>query len=266
MPGNFNDLDDKFQLKPTDDDEKIFEEEYQMIEILRKKYGDQISSFSDKYLVWFLCSRRHNLDEIYPLIEKHLELKKKYSIDENFPSVKQKEMISLLSNMSWLYHRELSDRFGRPIEFVIMRHNNLTSPDERFMIATIFWKANQFLNAYSLRKLRDGFIWVCDMKGFSIFKNINMTTDRTTSAAISNAFPFRIRQVFIINGGILLSQILKLAKYILPSKISSRLKSVDLKELKESIDHIPTYIGGDFEYQLDPKTFLASIEPFDERK
>ncbi len=71
----FNDLDLKFQLQPEDDPDKIFAEEKEMIQELRKEFPNY-SEYSDKYLVTFLCARRHKLEETKKLMTKFMEKRK----------------------------------------------------------------------------------------------------------------------------------------------------------------------------------------------
>ncbi len=75
----FNDLDPEFQLQPGDDPEKIFPAEFEMIKELRKDFPD-FKEYSDKYLVIFLCSRRHDIEETKKVMKNYMENRKRLGL------------------------------------------------------------------------------------------------------------------------------------------------------------------------------------------
>jgi len=55
--------DERFQLTPDHDPEHIFPEELDMVATLRQRIPE-LKFYSDKWIVFFLCARRHVLDDV----------------------------------------------------------------------------------------------------------------------------------------------------------------------------------------------------------
>eukprot|EP01122_Echinamoeba_exundans_P002782 TRINITY_DN1276_c0_g1_i1.p1 TRINITY_DN1276_c0_g1~~TRINITY_DN1276_c0_g1_i1.p1 ORF type:complete len:131 (-),score=27.29 TRINITY_DN1276_c0_g1_i1:311-676(-) len=87
----FNDLDERFQIKPDMDPEYIFDEEKQMIAQLREKFAD-LKYYSDKMLCWFLCARRHIMDDVVKLVDKFLAKRREYNWLETIPDFSSQTM------------------------------------------------------------------------------------------------------------------------------------------------------------------------------
>jgi hypothetical protein len=98
----FNQLDERFQLLPGMDLEHIFPDEKAMVEELRSKIPDLIY-FSDKWIVFFLCARRHDLEETAGLIERHLALRREYNVSpKDVPDIfAEPECVKMIESRSY---------------------------------------------------------------------------------------------------------------------------------------------------------------------
>jgi len=94
----FNRLDERFQLTDAHDPEHIFPEELEMCKELRR-LRPELKKETDKFLVTFLCARRHKMDEVLVLLDKYLTKRKELGYDK-------KKATHRVSNFSLavLYH------------------------------------------------------------------------------------------------------------------------------------------------------------------
>lgn len=169
----FNDLAEKFQLTPEDDDETVFDEELELVAQLRAHYGSRIDVLSDRYLIWFLCARRHNMEQVIELLDNHLARRAECEYDTHEMSVLHPDGVSwLIKQQSWYFVPGMHDDFGRSLEVFIMKNNDPSkrSGDQKKMLRFLFWKADIYAASVPLRQLREGTVWVIDLKGFSIFR------------------------------------------------------------------------------------------------
>jgi hypothetical protein len=170
----FNELDEKFQLNPEDDDEKIFEEEIQMITELRNHFGKELDCLNDKFLAWFLCARRHNLEQVIELLHSFLSKRKESEYEDIAPSVDSfEELTWLISQRTWFFLPNLRDQYGRAVEFFVMRNNDAKKRqggDIKRLVRFLFWKADLYVASLPLRVLREGIVWTIDLESFSVWK------------------------------------------------------------------------------------------------
>ena len=82
----FNDLEPRFQIHSHHDENHIFPEEYEMIKRLRQEFPP-LQKWKDKKIVWYLCSRRHDFEQVRKIVSNHLTLLKKFGIDEKLPNL-----------------------------------------------------------------------------------------------------------------------------------------------------------------------------------
>jgi len=83
-------------LNEDHDPDHIFPEELEMIAELRKRMP-VLQFYSDKFLVYFLCARRHDIDEVETLLQRYIEVMKEFKFHKKFPSIKRDELQELLA-------------------------------------------------------------------------------------------------------------------------------------------------------------------------
>lgn len=81
-----NKLDEKFQITEKHDPDHIFPEELEYIKQLREEFPD-LQFYSDKWIVYFLCARRHDLDEVRELLGKFLKMRTDYGWRTSMPDI-----------------------------------------------------------------------------------------------------------------------------------------------------------------------------------
>lgn len=223
-----------------------------MIEELRQRVPD-LQWYPEKYIVVFLCARRHNLDDAEVLVKKFLDKKTELGYRWKAPEVTTDPDVQILSQEGagarW---PGAHDKYGRMINYFFMKNNQAKrDPETRFAALSkwSFFEIEWLIFTEPLYNLRQGLIWVMDCKDFSITKNIDMSPQfRKWSDDVQGILPNRVRGIYIFNAGIFMKALVKLAKLVLPSKLSKRMHMIEEKNLNDFItkkEHLPTLYGGD---------------------
>ena len=107
-------MDIRFQLQPHHDPEHIFDEELEMVKILRERIP-ALEEWSDKFIVCFLCARRHDIEETVKLFEKHLSKAKDLGFDKALP--KLKDLVDWMREGCLLRYPGIYDKHGRTVQY-----------------------------------------------------------------------------------------------------------------------------------------------------
>jgi len=229
----FNRLDERFQWKPSLDDNHIFPEEIEMISKLRSIFPE-IEEWSDKRVLYFLFARRHDFEATKDLLKKHIAKRKELGFDMNSPTFHHVKD-AFKSQASNVVVKGAVDKHERLIVYYRIRHDlpkNLTIVQK---YAILFWETFYRCDAEPIRYLRNGIIIFVDFEGFG-FKNLDMSSEaKEFYNAMTGIFPRRIRQLYVVNGGAILRLALKAGKLILSKKIMKRITTLDKKMIKELI-------------------------------
>lgn len=152
-------------------------------------------------------------------------------------------------------HRSV-DKHGRLVYYFFLGRNSPRSLDT--MITFYMWECHFLCETESLANLRNGNLWVFDMDGFSLWKNVDMSSQgRSWASVMTGTFPFRIRGIVVLNAGFFTRALLGTAKLVLPAKLLKRISISSVNDLKALVpeEHLPTVYGGkhpcDFDKQLE---------------
>jgi hypothetical protein len=92
-----NQLDERFQLTPEHDREYIFDEERDMIQELRNEIED-LRFYTDKWICYWLFSRRHDLLAVKDLLRKYLQLRGELGWCTKMPDIHSAGVQDLISD------------------------------------------------------------------------------------------------------------------------------------------------------------------------
>lgn len=118
------------------------------------------------------------------------------------------------------------------------------------LLAYSMFEVDYWVETESLSRLRNGCLWICNMEGFSMMKNIDMSAEgRKWGAAVSGNFPNRIRGALIFRVGWLARVILAAAKILFPKKIAKRFTIVKEVDIAAQVpkQHLLKEYGGEME-------------------
>lgn len=152
-------------------------------------------------------------------------------------------------------HRAV-DKHGRLVYYFFLGRNSPRSLET--MITYYMWECHFLCETESLANLRNGNLWVFDMDGFSLWKNVDMSSQgRSWAGVMTGTFPFRIRGIIVLNAGFFTRALLGTAKLVLPAKLLKRISISSVSDIKALVDeeHLPEKYGGkhpcDFDKQLE---------------
>jgi len=222
-----NTLDERFQWREGLDPDHIYDEEREMICQLRERVP-QLSSESDNFVATFLFSRRHNISATIEVLNTFYQKKalvQHLFPDQHVPSFKYSNLAELLSvgGVSMLQPRGHRDHQGRMIRYFIMERENTSARSLENTILAGIWQTYYLVATEPLNAWRCGTVMVLDMKNAG-FRNIDLSPKgREILKSMQGIFPFRITEIILINGGMLISVMIAAAKLVLPRKFMDRL-------------------------------------------
>jgi len=240
--GNFkteNDLDARFQWREGLDPDYIFDEEKEMIKELRLQVP-QLETETDKFVATFLFSRRHDITATVEVLNTFYETKERLAHlfpGQHAPTFKYSHLAEQLSDggVSMLQPKGFRDHKGRMIRHFVMERENTPARTLDHTLLASFWQTYYLVATEPLNAWRNGTILVLDMKNAG-FRNIDFSSKgREILKSMQGIFPFRIREVIMVNGGMVISALISTAKLILPKKFMDRVKNLDKKDLQQLI-------------------------------
>lgn len=207
-----------------------------MIKKLRARIP-QLAKETDKFIAVFLFARRHDMDETARLLQRFYKKKEEHQRmfpGQHIPSFKYNHF--LRDNMidgggSMLQPRGYRDNKDRILRYFLMGIDN---PQGRHLDETyvaFFWQTYYTIETEPLNAWRNGIAIVVDLKGAGL-SNLDLShKGREVHAALQGTFPFRIRAMHVVNGGWVISALMKGAKLVLPRKLYDRIKLMDASAL-----------------------------------
>jgi len=182
----FNSLDPRFQTTDKHDPEHIFPEELEMCKELRKA-RPELEKESDKFLVFFLCARRHVMADTLALLDKFLTKRKELGYDKKQVSHRVRrtsppqgcsfaDLIRLLSPLQDFEHvlkmganlhpPGAIDKHGRLLHYYWIGKDRPKDRTLEEFYAYFFWQVDILLKTEPLKYLRNGFLFIVNMSGF----------------------------------------------------------------------------------------------------
>jgi len=251
QPKTDNDLDVRFQWHEGLDPDHIFTEELAMIKELRGRVP-QLEKESDKFVACFLFSRRHNLEDTYELFQKFYKVKDRYAnyfAGNHQPSYKYTNGLAesvRVGAASMIHPRGCRDKKGRMLRYFFMGLDTPSARSLEYTYVNFFWQTYYIVGTEPLNAWRNGMAIVVDLKHAGL-KNLDFSSaGREIHSAMQGTFPFRVRSMLVINGGIIINALLKGAKLALPKKLYDRIKVLQEEQLKEHVplEHLFPQYGG----------------------
>mmetsp|Transcript_15939 Transcript_15939/g.22178 ORF Transcript_15939/g.22178 Transcript_15939/m.22178 type:complete len:369 (-) Transcript_15939:96-1202(-) len=225
----FNRLDERFQLQDHHDPEHIFPEEYEMIKVIRDKYPET-ATYSDKALCMFLCARRHVMEDVFVLVERHLKKRKELKLDTRSATVE--EAWKVLKTGQVFKFKHCIDKHERLViwgKFAAIEPK-MTTTEEKLI--SLYWEVDHVLKTEPLRYIRNGMIMIIDVAGGAMR---NLETSKELNEAMTGVLPRRIRKMYVLNGGFLIRMLMQAGKYILPKKLMKRVELLDMDQLRDLV-------------------------------
>lgn len=238
-----NRLDERFQLQDHHDPDHIFPEEYEMIKTIRERYPET-QTFSDKALVMFLCARRHVMEDVFVLVERHLKKRKELKLETRSATVE--EAWKVLKTGQALKFKHCIDKHERLIiwgKFAAIEPK-MTSTEEK--LVSLYWEVDHVLKTEPLRYIRNGYIMIIDVAGGAMR---NLETSKELTESMTGVLPRRIRKMYVLNGGFLIRMLMQAGKYILPKKLMKRVDMLDMDQLRDLVP--PQWLLKEYGGQLD---------------
>jgi len=268
-----NDLEERFQWHEGLDPDHIFDEEREMIKELRKNIP-QLQHETDKFIATFLFARRHNMKDVGALLKKFYHKKEEFASDLDFhrvPSVTYTKILSksseFVGNLPVFQPTGYRDNKGRMLKFMVVESFNPCSRDVAITYALCFWEVYYLVATEPLNAWRNGTVVVLDLKGAG-WRNVDPSAKgREAMKAFQGVFPARIRAVWGINGGILISTLMAAAKLVLPKKIMDRIKLMYAEDLKDLIpaQNLPVRFGGEASHDFTFDDYYTQIMETEDR-
>jgi len=267
-----NELDERFQWHEGLDPDHIFDEEKEMIHVLRSKIPD-LESEDEKFVATFLFARRHDIKEIEALLikffKKKRELQHKIFDGHHIPTLKYTKILQDNPNFGgspMLQPVGYRDNLGRMLRYLPLELDNPSSRDLPLTYAILFRHMYFQLGTEPLSAWRNGSVMILDMKNVG-WNNVDFSAKgREISRMVQGMFPTRIRALFLVNCGPLVSALSTAAKLVLPGKMMKRTKHISVEDLKDLIPPqylLPQYGGQSVEYGL-PEA-VKEVEVHEER-
>lgn len=255
----FNQLDERFQVLDHHDPEIIFPEEQEMCKELRTQ-RPELEKESDKFLVVFLCARRHSIEDTLKLLDKYMKKRKELGFDVNPPTLKDEALRNHLGAGIIMQQKGACDKFGRMLNYVYVSKDKPKDRPISTLYAYTFWDTTYQIQTETLKTLRNGCTMVIDFKGFGL-SNVDLSPKGIEfSKALSGVFPRRIRKVYLLNGGWLLKLISQAATLLLSKKLVDRMEIGDVAGLKNYVsdEWLLTSYGGKWDFTV--KDMVESFE------
>lgn len=269
----FNDLAPEFQLGPEHDDDHIFEREYELVAQVREKLPE-VKDWPVRYILIFLFARRHSVPHTVRLLQRHLNWVNHLGFEPISESkgrmypfkpeeLEEVEREYALFGGHTLYKHNLVDNHDRLLQYKIMRFWFPGSHKLRDYIATsVLWWYYYSWQFVPLKYHRNGHAVVVDMKGMG-WNNIQFTSEMKDFLTNATAgLPGRMRTCWIVNSNWMLSSAWAVIKYLLSSKILSRIHVVHAETLVNEIplDNLPTDLGGNWHPDLKKEWYNKVVE------
>jgi len=254
-----NELDERFQWHEGLDPDHIFDEEKEMIQVLRSKIPD-LEAEDDKFVATFLFARRHDMKDIESLLLKFFKKKRELQHEifdgQHIPTLKYTKILQDNPNFGgspMLQPVGYRDKLGRMLRYLPLELDNPSSRDLPLTYAILFRHMYFQLGTEPLSSWRNGNVMILDMKNVG-WNNVDFSSKgREISRMVQGMFPTRIRALFLVNCGPLVSALSTAAKLVLPGKMMKRVKHISVEDLKDLIPPqylLPQYGGQSREYGL----------------
>jgi len=254
-----NELDERFQWHEGLDPDHIFDEEKEMIQILRSKVPD-LEAEDDKFVATFLFARRHDMKDVEALLTKFFKKKRELHHEvfegQHIPTLKYTKILQDNPNFGgspMLQPVGYRDNLGRMLRYLPLELDNPSSRDLPLTYAILFRHMYFQLGTEPLNAWRNGTVMVLDMKNVG-WNNVDFSSKgREISRMVQGTFPTRIRALLMINCGPLVNALSTAAKLVLPRKMMKRVKHLSVEELKDIIPPhylLPQYGGQSAEFGM----------------
>lgn len=262
----FNQLDERFQWKLGMDDDHIFPEERAMILEIRNdtstQYHQYIKDWSDKRILYFILSRRHDMKEVKELFRVHFEKASQLGFldPNNYTFDKIRERFAEAKTNILI--KNAVDKHDRLILYYRIRYDIAKKNNDMHKYRFMFWETFFKCDIEPIKYLRNGLVIIVDMKDFGL-KNLDMSSEaKEFNKNMTGMFPRRIRAMMVVNGGTFLKMALAAGRLILSKKIMKRIIVLDKKSIKDMIPDkwLLTEYGGSLKLSFDESLKLIDQE------
>jgi len=252
-----NGLDTRFQWREGLPADYIFDEEKEMIKGLRDLVP-QLEYETDKFVATFLFSRRHDIVATKEVLESFFQ--NKVSIAHMFPgqhvpSFKYSNLVEALApgGQSMIQPKGFRDYKGRMIRHFVMEKEHTSARTLESTLLAGYWQTYYLIATEPLNAWRNGTVMILDMKNAGL-RNIDLSPKgKAILQAMQGIFPFRLREIIIVNGGMLITALVATARLVLPRKFMDRVQVIKEADLKHIIppQYLLRHYGGNADFWFD---------------
>eukprot|EP00294_Goniomonas_avonlea_P003833 CAMPEP_0114540142 /NCGR_PEP_ID=MMETSP0114-20121206/608_1 /TAXON_ID=31324 /ORGANISM="Goniomonas sp, Strain m" /LENGTH=263 /DNA_ID=CAMNT_0001724281 /DNA_START=59 /DNA_END=850 /DNA_ORIENTATION=- len=106
--------------------------------------------------------------------------------------------------------------------------------------------------APTLADVRNGSVWICNCKTLG-WKNFSLEMEKKFSVVYQDGMPLKIKAMYMVDSGTIITQIIKLCKVFLKKKLRKRIVPITSAEIFQFFDRdqLPPAIGGTFVQGFD---------------
>lgn len=156
----FNRQPEKFQWNSSLDDEYIFPEELEMIKELRDHFGTRLDDFSDKFVMYFLLSRREQVEPTKEVIHNYLNILEKYGWMGKRLTLEDAHILKL----GWMrFYTGLYDKYDRTLNYMFFELNKPKENSIQESYAAMVYETQYTVENTPLRYLRNGGVQAVSM-------------------------------------------------------------------------------------------------------
>jgi len=249
-----NGLDACFQWREGLPADYIFDKEKGMISSLRQLVP-QLEHETDKFVAVFLFSRRHDMEATEKVLQSFFQNKE--SVGHMFPgqhapSFKYSNLAEIIATggESMLQPKGFRDNNGRMIRHFVMEKEHTSARTLESTLLAGIWQTYYLIATEPLNAWRNGTVMILDMKNAGL-RNLDLSPKGSAILrAMQGIFPFRLREIVVVNGGMLITTLVAAARLVLPRKFMDRVKVVKEADLKYLIppQYLLRHYGGSADY------------------
>jgi len=239
----------------------IHPKESQALAKLKEQYPDvALHPFWNKYpkdkaLYAFLFARKLDVARTADVLKEHLSWRKTHGFMEE---VRISQVNQKMLDSAYAFHVPGKRDFqGRGVCYIFMNRFKPKEYQKGSMARMQIWYFEHHLRTEPLDCFRFGFTYIEDISGVGMSNMQSDKAEQKQTTEMLEIFPLRIRSILVVEPGVIIRALLKIAKFFVKKKILQRVECVKRGDLLErmSPESLLTDFGGavkfDFREYID---------------
>jgi len=241
----------------------IHPKEAQALSTLKEKFPEvALHSFwnrypKDKALYAFLFARKLDVARTADVLKEHLAWRHDHGFMDE---IKASHLDPKLRDSGFAFHTPgKRDSRGRLICYIFMGKFKPKEYSKGAMAKVQIWTFEHLLKTEPLDAFRFGFTYVEDISGAGLSNIQTDKAEQKQTVAMLEIFPFRIRSILVVEPGIIVRTLMRIAKFFVKKKVLQRVECVKRAELLNymAADQLITEFGGT--YKFDFQEYLRKV-------